>query len=172
MVDKCSLVYFGGSHVLHTHPGFCKPETIFNQIDALDEAFDVYNKRIDFKIKLHPFEDDRYYRKYLKNFDDFVIIDGKVDSLDVFSDMIKGRSVFVSWVSTTIVEAILHRIPIIQLKLSDDGFLGKTDYSLLGCGFTADSVSMFLFYIDKILNYNYDDERMRYNQLIHGCKLL
>ena len=50
--------------------------------------------------------------------------------------------------------------------------MDKRDVVYFGGSFTVKDAGGFCFVVDKIFNYSYDDERMRFNQLMYLSKEL
>ena len=167
--EKPWVVYFSATNGIG-RDSHC--DVHLKAIMALDQVYDYLKERITLKVKLHPYENMFYYDKYFKNKNNVEFISDE-DSLKVLKQMSYKNGIYLGIYSTTILEAMLFRIPVIQLSMSKYKLMDKSeDYSLSGCGFTAYSPNELIFYIEKILDYNYDYELMCMNQMKKTGQLL
>jgi len=136
-----TLVFFSGTHAIRGNP-----EKHIEPIRALREVKRTFGDRVNVIVKLHPHEAPDLYRQYLEeDLGRFIIVKGEVELFK----LMRLADVAVSLDSTTLLEAMIFKLPTLQLGLTSHGV--EADYHKRGAALLVKSKEELVGIVDALL---------------------
>ena len=144
-----TLVFFSGTHVL-----WGKPEKHIEPIKALREVKRAFGDRVNVIVKLHPHETPDLYRQHLgDDLGRFIIVKGEVELFK----LMRLADLAASLDSTTLLEAMIFKVPTLQLGLTSHGV--EADYHKRGAALLVRTKEELVGIVDAMLKG--DDDLVR-----------
>ncbi len=136
-----TLVYFSGTHAIRGNP-----EKHVEPSRALREVKRAFGDRLNVIVKLHPHEELDLYREHLgEDLGRFIIVKREVELFKLMRLM----DVAASLDSTTLLEAMIFKVPTLQLGLTSHGV--EADYHQRGAARLVRSKEELVGIVDALL---------------------
>ena len=154
--NKKTLTFFSGTLVIDRG----QPEERFVPvIHALDEFYEKFHEKLNFIIKLHPYESLKYYDKHkMQNFEKITVIKDEIPLYEI----LHHTDISASIESTTTFESMMFKIPTLQLSFSKYGV--RADYWEHGAAILCKNKEEFFKIVNEIIQDKYDLTKLMKNQ--------
>lgn len=145
--NKPTFVFFSGTHAIDDGQS---AERNINPIIALDAIVEKLSSKVNVVVKLHPHENQKYYEQYMKHLDKITMMKNEV----MIYELLQHTDIAASVESTTLLEAMIFKIPTLQLSLSKHGV--RSDFYKNGAAVLIQSQQQLFDIIIEIVNNTYD----------------
>jgi len=156
---KMTVVFFSQTHAIDR--GYPR-ERYIKPIFALDKLYNIYKDDINLVIKLHPAETKKYYREYMENIKNVKIIKNEISLYELLSH----TDISLSVGSTTTLESMIFRIPVLQLGLSEHGVSGEDMYKS-GATLLIEDNNQLIQMMREIIDGNFDMNKYLKEQRVY-----